>query len=370
QAKLRLMDLPKADATAATQKWIDGLKLSDPDLEHKLYEAIGVFESHEVINRRLLDRLLDAKDYRARAYATRVAGRWHDRLDDPLAILGRRARDEHIRVRLEAVVAASDVRQPKSILVAAHAGANDSDRFVKFAFNQTVHALANHWRPALLSGDLTFANTDHLQAVLKVYGGNDVAGVVRQQIDNPKLPVKQRQALFALLAQTGNTTDAQLILKSANTLPDVLDALSESVQKRNLQPPPNAEKQLFAATRNRNRLVRAKAIQLAGLWKINSFKDYIITEATDQNEPANVRLAATEALAQLGGDKAIESLDRLAVLTEPASVRAAAISGLAKLDLPKAAKHSAELLTKVNEIELGSILAAILKRNEGADALA
>ena len=38
----------------------------------------------------------------------------------------------------------------------------------------------------------TFANTDHLQAVLKVYGGNDVAGVVRQQIDNPKLPVKQR----------------------------------------------------------------------------------------------------------------------------------------------------------------------------------
>ncbi len=370
QAKLRLMDLPKADATAATQKWIDGLKPSDPDLEHKLYEAIGVFESHEVINRRLLDRLLDAKDYRARAYATRVAGRWHDRLDDPLAILGRRARDKHIRVRLEAVVAASDVRQPKSILVAAHAGANDSDRFVKFAFNQTVHALANHWRPALLSGDLTFANTDHLQAVLKVYGGNDVSGVVRQQIDNPKLPVKQRQALFALLAQTGNTTDAQLILKSANTLPDVLDALSESVQKRNLQPPPNAEKQLFAATRNRNGLVRAKAIQLAGLWKINSFKDYIITEATDQNEPANVRLAATEALAQLGGDKAIESLDRLAVLTEPASVRAAAISGLAKLDLPKAAKHSAELLTKVNEIELGTILAAILKRNEGADALA
>ena len=152
------MDLPKADATAATQKWIDGLKPSDPDLEHKLYEAIGVFESHEAINRRLLNRLLDAKDYRARAYATRVAGRWHDRLDDPLAILGRSARDEHIRVRLEALVAASDVRQPKSILVAAHAGANESDRFVKFAFNQTVHALANHWRPALLSGDLTFEN--------------------------------------------------------------------------------------------------------------------------------------------------------------------------------------------------------------------
>ena len=49
-------------------------------------------------------------ELRARAYATRVLGRWHDRLDKPLALLKKRAADESPRVRLEALVAASDVR--------------------------------------------------------------------------------------------------------------------------------------------------------------------------------------------------------------------------------------------------------------------
>ncbi|MBT5322752.1 MAG: hypothetical protein HOL43_10325, partial [Verrucomicrobiales bacterium] len=103
-AKLRLMDLPKVEAIAATQKWVDALKPTDPALEAKLFEAIGVFESHEVVNRPLLERLLAAKDYRARAYATRVVGRWHDRLKNSLTLLRRSATDEHSRVRLEAIV--------------------------------------------------------------------------------------------------------------------------------------------------------------------------------------------------------------------------------------------------------------------------
>ena len=81
------MDLPKAKAIAATQQWVDALKPTDPALEAKLFEAIGVFESHEVVDRPLLERLLASKDYRARAYATRVVGRWHDRLKNPLALL-------------------------------------------------------------------------------------------------------------------------------------------------------------------------------------------------------------------------------------------------------------------------------------------
>ena len=77
-----------------------------------------MFESHEVVNRPLLERLLASKDYRARAYATRVVGRWHDRLKNPLALLRRSATDEHSRVRLEAIVAASDVREAESIAIA------------------------------------------------------------------------------------------------------------------------------------------------------------------------------------------------------------------------------------------------------------
>ena len=156
-AKLRLMDLPKAKAIAATQQWVDALKPTDPALEAKLFEAIGVFESHEVVDRPLLERLLASKDYRARAYATRVVGRWHDRLKNPLALLRRSATDEHSRVRLEAIVAASDVREAESIAIAAQAADGSADRFITFAFKNAVHSLASEWKPALLAGKLDFA---------------------------------------------------------------------------------------------------------------------------------------------------------------------------------------------------------------------
>ena len=62
-----------------------------------LLEVIGVYEAHEMVRPRLLDRLLASDDHRVRAYATRVAGKWGTRLVKPLARLMQRAGDEHPR---------------------------------------------------------------------------------------------------------------------------------------------------------------------------------------------------------------------------------------------------------------------------------
>ncbi|MFP6903479.1 MAG: hypothetical protein VCB81_07420, partial [Verrucomicrobiia bacterium] len=239
-AKLRLMDLPKAEAIGATQQWVEALKPTDPAHEAKLFEAIGVFESHEVVNRPLLERLLAAKDYRARAYATRVVGRWHDRLINPLTLLRRSATDEHLRVRLEAIVATSDVHEPESMAIAAQAADGLADRFIAFAFKNTVHALASEWKPALLAGQLKFAKPAHLLSVVREGGGNEVAGVVRQQLSNPNLTAARKQVLAELLAHIGNTADAELALKLGSANPAVLRALVNAALERNLKAPANA----------------------------------------------------------------------------------------------------------------------------------
>ena len=152
-----------------------------------LFEAIGVFESHEVVDRPLLERLLVSKDYRARAYATRVVGRWHDRLKNPLSLLRRSATDEHSRVRLEAIVAVSDVREAESISIAAQAADGSADRFITLAFKNAVHALASEWKPALLTGKLNFSKPEHLFSVVREGGGNEVASVVRLKLADPGL---------------------------------------------------------------------------------------------------------------------------------------------------------------------------------------
>ena len=367
-AKLRLMDLPKAKAIAATQQWVDALKPTDLALEAKLFEAIGVFESHEVVDRPLLERLLTSKDYRARAYATRVVGRWHDRLKNPLALLRRSATDEHSRVRLEAIVAASDVREAESITIVAQAADGSADRFITFAFKNAVHALASEWKPALLAGKLDFSKPAHLLSVVREGGGNEVASVVRKKLADPALSTARKIILAELLAHIGNSADAALALELASIHPTILHALVNAARERNLQAPANAAKLLNVPLKST--ATRDGAVQLIGAWKLNAHAETIRALATDQTEPRAVRVAAAVALGQLNIPQAVETLASLVMVNGAADLRVAALGSLAKHDVALAAQLTARLSGQVKPHELGPVLAALLQRNAGADAMA
>ena len=104
------------------EKWIAALDSADPQHEHLLLEALWLYQGLEVVELDLLNRLLQAKDYRARAGATRVLRYWQDRVDNSIALLAKLVEDEHIRVRLEAVLAcgfSSSERAPEVALQAA-----------------------------------------------------------------------------------------------------------------------------------------------------------------------------------------------------------------------------------------------------------
>ena len=367
-AKLRLMDLPKAEAIAATQKWVAALKPTDPALEAKLFEAIGIFESHEVVNRSLLDRLLIAKDYRARAYATRVVGRWHDRLKNPLALLHSSATDEHLRVRLEAIVAASDVREAESITIAALAADGSADRFIAFAFKQSVHALSSQWKPALLAGKLKFAKPSHLVSVVREGGGNEVAVVIRQQLADPSLPATRKGELVELLAHIGNTADAELVLKLDSANNGALRALANAALERDLKAPTTAADLLGPQLKSSPALL--ETVRLIGAWKLNTHAEAIRMFAADKTQPHASRVAAAEALSQLASPKAAETLAALMTLNTAADLRSAALGSLATHDVARAGQLTAGLVGKVKPDELGPLMAALLQHKAGADALA
>jgi len=370
QAKLRLMDLPKAEAIAATRNWVKSLDASDPGLEHKLYEAIGVFESHEEVNRPLLDRLLNAKDHRARAYATRVLGRWHDRLDNPLALLKQRAADENPRVRLEALVAASDVRTADSIAAVALAADGPADRFINFAFSQAVHALASRWKPALLAGRLDFSRPAHLARVVGAIGGDAMAGVVRQQLTSESLTPGRQAAMLELLAGIGSSADAELVLKLGSGRPGTLRALATSFRERGLKAPASATERLGPALASPDKDLRIEALALCGLWKLNAHTPAILRIAVNPKEAVAVRTAAAEALGALSGPSLGQELAGLTALGETPVLRQAALTSLARHDTARAAKRASGLLVEAAPTEIGPLLAALLQRSDGAKALA
>ena len=93
QARLALRARPTDTVLAALKKWTDGLDPADPDYEHHLLEALWVYEHHDAVEQELLNTLLQAKEFRARAAATRVLQHWFDRVDDGLNLLKRMVND-------------------------------------------------------------------------------------------------------------------------------------------------------------------------------------------------------------------------------------------------------------------------------------
>ena len=127
------------EVIAAAEKWADGLDPEDPDYEHHMLEALWVHQQHNVVNERLLKRMLRSPDHRARAAATRVLCYWRDRVKDPLALLKVQVGDEHPNVRLEAVRACSFIRDPAAMEIALEALKHPMDRYLEYTLNATLH---------------------------------------------------------------------------------------------------------------------------------------------------------------------------------------------------------------------------------------
>ena len=171
QAKRLLFDKPDAEVLAAADAWLAKLApASTPAAERLLLEVIGVFEAHEAVRPALLNKLLAAKDPRVRAYGARVAGMWAERLPGALDLLRKRVRDDHPRVRLEAVVAASYAPRAEAGEVVAAAVDLPRDRFLDYALRQSARALQAHWGPALEANELDLGSAAQTEYLTKLLG--------------------------------------------------------------------------------------------------------------------------------------------------------------------------------------------------------
>jgi putative membrane-bound dehydrogenase-like protein len=168
QAKRLLFDAPEADVLTAADAWVRSLD-GTAENERLKMEVIGVYEAHEAPRADLLKELLEAKDPRVRAYASRVAGMWAERLPEALDWLKQRAQDEHPRVRLEAAVAATYVPRADAIQIVTTALEKPSDPFLAYALHQSARALQPRWAPAFTANRLSFstpAQSEYLKKLM------------------------------------------------------------------------------------------------------------------------------------------------------------------------------------------------------------
>ena len=333
QAKRLLAERdPKEVATA-----VAGFKSDDERLK---LEALGVLESVEVVDPAALAVLLGARDFRARAYAARVVGRWADRLADPLALLERAVQDEHPRVRLEAVVSASYVASPRAVEVVAMAADRAMDPVLGYAFAQSVRTLAPRWHEEFKAGRVTFGgNGARLQMVLAAAGSADL---LKPLVAQAKAGTASPDALKALAA-VGGPAELALVLETSSDAGVLQEVLARRLKPEG-EPAPSLRRLLGVPAS------RGLAVRMAGEWGVVALKEEIRAAAAE----TSLRRAALEALARMG--------DPLTGFEGPEAVAA-----LAAVDPAKAAKLAAPVFS--GDADPSDVVAAFLSKSGGAEAL-
>lgn len=133
RTRRELRGLKPADVLPHIKNWIAKLDKKDAQYEHHLLEALWVSWGLNKVDEKLLRQLLNAKDYRARAAAVRVLRYTGHQVAGQEDLLMQAARDQHGRVRLEAIVAASWLDKEKGLPIVTEAGKHPLDDWMVHA---------------------------------------------------------------------------------------------------------------------------------------------------------------------------------------------------------------------------------------------
>lgn len=128
----------KSDVVKATSNWIDQLDPTDSNHVHHLLEALWVTWGANQINKDLLEQLLQSDNYNARAAAIKVLRYAGHEFENTLELLQKGAADEHSRVRLEAMVAATWLDPEDAMPIMNTFEENGLDKWSEAAFKRSM----------------------------------------------------------------------------------------------------------------------------------------------------------------------------------------------------------------------------------------
>ncbi len=150
QARRLLKQQATAAVLSALDNWLAELDSTEPDYEHHRLEAAWLCQSLDQTHPDLLASLLTSPDHRARAAAVRVLSDWSDRMPDVMDRLAAAIKDDHPRVRLEAISALRRVGSASAVDLAMSALDFSMDSNLDFALWLTARELQDEWLPLFL----------------------------------------------------------------------------------------------------------------------------------------------------------------------------------------------------------------------------
>jgi putative heme-binding domain-containing protein len=325
--------------------------------EKALLQALWMYQGLDVIEPKLLERLLNAEDAHVRAAATRVVGYWHARLNDPLNLLARRIDDPHPRVRLEAIRSLAEIPMARSAELVLSALDKPMDSFLDYGVWLSINDLADTWITAVKEGKWQSAGREkQLEFALKAIEPAKAGAVLGTVLETwPILPdgggpwieltgtagdAKSLQRLFEQTLKGGFEDAASL---------RALRALNVAAQ-RGVRPTGALEeigRLLPSETSSAKSEMTREVLRLIGSWKLEKFVPQLVAFATGTTGSSSLRQTAMDSLREIGGKAAISALEPLTSKEQLPAIRRQAVLALAAIDLEKATRPATEMLMEM-----------------------
>jgi len=225
RAKIELSARDTDQVMRELDGWIAQLDSTDPNYEHQMMEALWLHQVLNVVDEPLLKRMLASPEGQARASATRVLCYWRDRVGDSLELLKSLAADEHPRVRLEAVRAASFYTEPTAVEVPLVSAEYPSSPYLDFVRDETMKTLEPYWKQALAAGaEIAVTSDAGARFLLRSVSNDELLkmkrnrGVYLEMLYRPGLQDEQRREALAGLAKLQDTSELAVLLTAIENL--------------------------------------------------------------------------------------------------------------------------------------------------------
>jgi putative heme-binding domain-containing protein len=371
QAKFELNKRKGIQVRQIAEIWVSQINKDDPNYDRNLFEALALCAIAEAPSHKLLKQVINLKNHKARAFATRILGRWQDRLPNTNKLLAQAANDPHPLVRLEAILACGQIPKAKVIQFAAQAVTRHSkDKWIDYAFTQAVRHQELNWMNGLTDGALDFKDdTSSMLAVLEKGGSKKILSQLLNLAKSNSINDNGLPGIFRGIASLGGPSEIKRIFEpsfhsSKASQTAAWAALINS--QSNKKPEGNSQVILQTALNGTNDSMRVQSLNLIAKWKISELKDSISALAFKKTASDATRLAAVLALGKLEGVDT-KKLIRMVNNKESRTLQIAGLESLARLNLSEAAKLGADMIAEGQPED--EVLYIFLNRESGSKAL-
>jgi putative heme-binding domain-containing protein len=379
QAKLELRRRPKDQVLPLLEKWWRGIKHNDPNVDHRLLEALWTYQTLDVFDRDYLGLVATVNEPMARAAALRVAQEWQDR-DNHATMKKSFIIDPSPFVRLEVINIIRTLNEANAIDVAMIALDKEVDANIDYALWLLCRQKQSDWLPRLQKGEKLFGGDfKKLLFALRAVESPASAPPLVAMLKAGQVPADQRAAVLELVAKLGGQAEIDELWAMAKKAEgadrsSLIRALLATAQERKLKP-----------SRDTNLIVPLvkmekdlDALRLAGYWQEREALQSLLDFAQSPKFSSKaVRIAAVQALVhyQMPVVKAhLSDFAEFGPADSHPSIRAAAIAAQVSTRPNDAAAWAAKLLAsptdpEFEESDLKAMFDAFLQRKGGIDAL-